>query len=47
MLKCLVSGHNMIFIRDVIEGGGINGGMVLSLFKCTVCSKEEKRKYDR
>lgn len=44
-MKCIFL-HNMIYFKDIIIGGGLDGGKVKSIFKCTKCGHEELRNSD-
>lgn len=48
MLKCLFGLNcNFVYFKDTIVGGGLDGSVVLSVYKCTVCNREKNQEYSR
>jgi len=48
MLKCLFGLNcNMVYFKDILVGGGLDGSTVMSVYKCTVCNRTKKQDYDR
>lgn len=48
MFKCLFGLNcDFVYFKDVIVGGGLDGSVVMSVYRCKECKRERKQEYDR
>jgi hypothetical protein len=42
MLKCFFRLNcELVYFKDIIVGGGLDGGVVMSVYKCKECGREK------
>lgn len=46
--KCLFGLNcDFVYFKDTIVGGGLDGSVVMSVYRCKECKRERNQEYDR